>query len=568
MGVEIPPVLFWLIAALLLPLLPKAWRPVVMIAAPVLGLAAIATLPEGQFAILPYVQYDLVFLQVDGLARMFGIAFSIVGIAAGVYAWHVRNLTQQEGMLLYGGGGIGVVFAGDFITLLLFWEVMAVASTLIVWSGGTRAASRAGYRYLIYHVIGGAVLLAGISFHAVAEGDLDVRAFAQAGTTLGPILILIGVLVNTAMPPFHTWLPDSYPRASVAGSVFLSAFTTKTAVYVLARCFPGWEVLVIGGVIMAFYGVWYATISNDIRQILSYHIISQVGYMVAAIGVGGAFAINGASAYAYNHLLYKALMFMGAGAVLYSVGETRLTHLGGLGRKMPWVVSLYLIGAASISGVPLFNGFVSKAMVLEVMADYPLGYYVLTLVSVGTFLSVGVKLPYFAWFHRDAGIELQRPVPRTMIAGMAILAALCLLFGVYPYIQYTHLPFTEDYNSYRTQIVVKALQLQIFTFAAFWIFRRMAFGPAKIVLDLDWFYRKSVPFVRAVVIDGVNAGFAMAQAGLDRLVATGVGLGRNPLGVLRLVTSEETADRQRVAIGASLSLTLVAVVVVFVLVVF
>lgn len=568
MSIEFPPVVFWLAAALLLPLLPKTWRPVLMIAAPALGLAAIATLPEGRFGVLPYVQSELVFLQVDGLARMFGIAFSIVGIAAGIYAWHVRNLTQQEGMLLYGGGGIGVVFAGDFLTLLLFWEVMAVASTLVVWSGGTRDAARAGYRYLIYHVIGGAVLLAGISIHAAGTGDLSVGPFAPAGTAIGPILILVGVLVNTAMPPFHTWLPDSYPRSSVAGSVFLSAFTTKTAVYVLARCFPGWEVLVIGGVIMAFYGVWYATISNDIRQILSYHIISQVGYMVAAIGLGGAFAINGASAYAYNHLLYKALMFMGAGAVLYSVGETRLTHLGGLGRKMPWVVGLYLVGAASISGVPLFNGFVSKAMVTEAIAGYPVAYYVLSLVSVGTFLSVGIKLPYFAWFHRDSGLELQRPVPRTMLAGMAILAALCVLFGVYPYLQYTHLPFAEDYNSYRTQIVVKALQLQIFTFVAFWMFRRMAFGPAKMVIDLDWFYRKSAPFFRAVVVDGVMVFFAGAQRILHRLTAAGVALGRNPLGVLRLAPEGVCPDRHRVAVGASLTLTLLAVVAVFVLVVF
>lgn len=562
MSLEIPPVVFWLAAAFILPLLPRRWRPALVVAAPLLGLAVIAALPEGAFLGMEFPRYELVFLNVDGLARMFGIAFSIVGIAAGIYAWHVRNLTQQEGILLYGGGGIGVVFAGDFLTLLLFWEVMAVASTIIVWSGGTRQASRAGYRYLMYHVAGGGVLLAGISIHAMTGGDLSVGAFPPALAAAGPVLILVGVLVNTAMPPFHTWLPDSYPRSSVAGSVFLSAFTTKTAVYVLARCFPGWELLFIGGVLMALYGVWYAMLSNDIRQILSYHIISQVGYMVAAIGLGGEFAINGASAYAYNHLLYKALMFMGAGAVLYSVGETRLTHLGGLARKMPWVVVFYLVGAASISGVPPFNGFVSKGMVMEAASGYPLQYYLLSLVSVGTFLSVGLKLPYFAWFYRDAKVELKRPVPRTMLAGMAVLAALCLLYGVYPQAQYGHLPFSESFNAYTAGGLVKALQMQIFVFAAFWIFRGMTFGPAKVVIDLDWFYRKAAPALRLVAVDGVNAIFTAFAGTVGKVTAAASDFAGNPW----RWRGGYNPDHDRSSLGASLTWTVLAVVVVWLLI--
>lgn len=566
MSLEIPPAVLWLAAALLLPLFAKSWRPAVMVAAPLLGLAVISLLPDGARLGFEYARYELVFLQVDGLARMFGIAFSIVGVAAGVYAWHVRNLTQQQAMLLYAGGGIGVVFAGDFLTLLLFWEVMAVASTLIVWSGRTEKASRAGYRYLMYHVVGGGVLLAGIAVHAATTGDLSVGAFSASLKTTGPVLILVGVLVNTAMPPFHTWLPDSYPKATVAGSVFLSAYTTKTAVYVLARCFPGWEILFIGGVIMALYGVWYAMISNDIRQILSYHIISQVGYMVAAIGLGGEFAINGASAYAYNHLLYKALMFMGAGAVLYSVGETRLTHLGGLGRKMPWVVLLYLVGAASISGIPLFNGFVSKAMVMELASDHKVGYYILLLVSVGTFLSVGLKLPYFAWFYRDAGLKLQRPVPPTMIGGMAILATLCVLFGIFPQLQYTHLPFAESFNAYYVPAVVKGLQLPIAAFVVFWMARKIMFGPAKMVIDLDWFYRKAAPGLRVVAVDGVSVVFAAAAGMVERITAGATAFARNPGLLARRRGAQYDPDRDRISLGASLTWTLLTIVVVWLII--
>ncbi len=564
---EFPPVFYWLAAALLLPLLPRNWRPALLVATPVVGLFAIIGLSAEATFSLALPTFDLEFLRVDGLSRMFGIAFSIVGIAAGIYAWHGRNLSEQAAMLLYSGGGIGVIFAEDFLTLLLFWEVMAVASTVVIWSGGTRQAARAGYRYLMYHVVGGAVLLAGISVHAVGSGDWSVSAFSSGTGQLGPILILVGVLVNTALPPFHTWLPDAYPKASAAGSVFLSAFTTKTAVYVLARCFDGWEVLFYAGVIMALYGVCYAMISNDIRQILSYHIISQVGYMVAAIGWGGDFAINGASAYAYNHLLYKALMFMGAGAILYTTGETRLTRLGGLGRKMPWVVVFYLIGAAAISGIPFFNGYVSKGMVLGELAENPFGYYLLTFVSVGTFLSVGLKLPYFAWFHREAEVKMTRPVPVTMLWGMAILAFLCVLYGVIPGVQYTHLPFPEDFDAYKLASVAKYVQLQVFIFAAFWILKQKMYGPEKAVIDLDSIYRSVAPGMRLLVVDGIDRVFGLAQRGLDGLTVVGCKIGRNPVRVL-LPGRKEPADRDRFTLGTGLALTLLTVVAVFVAVLF
>lgn len=565
MSLEIPPAIYWLVAALFLPVLPRSWRPALLLAAPVLGLATIIALPAGARLGMSFLDYELTLLQVDGLSRMFGIAFSIVAAGGAIYAWHVRDLRQQLGMLLYGGAGVGVVFAGDFFTLLAFWEVMAVASAVIVWTGESRQASGAGYRYLMYHLVGGSVLLAGISMHAATTGSVDLVAFAENSGGIGAILILVGVLVNTAMPPFHTWLPDAYPRASVAGSVFLSAFTTKTAVYVLARCFPGWEILFIGGVIMALYGVTYAMFSNDIRQILSYHIISQVGYMVAAVGIGGEFAINGASAYAYNHLLYKALMFMGAGAILYTVGETRLTHLGGLVRKMPWVMVLYLVGGASISGIPLFNGFVSKGMVTDAAAVYPTGYYLLNLASVGTFLSVGVKLPYFAWLYRDRGISLKRPVPRNMVVAMAILASLCVLYGVYPSIQYTHLPFPVEFQAYTMGSLAKALQLQVFTFLVFWVVREQMLGPAKIVLDLDWFYRRSAPLGRTIFVDGVSAVFAQAKELSLRMAGMGAAIARNPVGFWQREKEAYDADRYRATLGVNFVLALALSVLLSVL---
>ncbi|MEX2382090.1 MAG: Na(+)/H(+) antiporter subunit D [Opitutales bacterium] len=563
---QIPPALYFLAAALLLPLLPVSWRPGVMVAFPLAALFAALALPEGPLVSVSFLHYELVPLRVDGLGRLFAIAFSLVAVVGGIYSWHERDLRQQVAALLYAGGAVGVVLAGDFLTLLLYWEVMAVASAFLVWSGTMPGAGGAGFRYLLFHLFGGALLLAGIIFQVHATGSLEVGSFLEDPTP-GTVLILLGVLVNAGMPPFHMWMPDSYPKASVTGAVFLSAFTTKTAVYVLARCFPGWEVLLIVGSLMALYGVYYAILSNDIRQILSYHIVSQVGYMVVAIGVGGEFGINAAGAHAYNHLLYKTLLFMGTGAVLFSVGSTRLTDLGGLRKSMPWVVLLYLIGGASISGFPLTGGFVSKALVMEgVYRIESAAFYLLVVASVGTFLSVGVKLPYFTWFHRDAKRKPQREVPRTMLWAMGILAFLCLLFGMYPPALYAFLPFPEDYAAYTLLGVLKPIHLFLATFVGFWLFRHKLLGPAKIVLDLDWFYRKPAPYFRIVFIDGVNRVFDACERWLDVLAAKTASASRHPRALIGLSPKGRQGDfdpdADRTLLGRSVSLTVLTVVVV------
>ncbi len=565
-GLEFPPVLFFLLGAALLPILPASWRAGACVLFPALAFAHISMLPEGAELRISFLSYELLLLRETGMGKVFGIAFTLVASVAGVYAWHMRELKQQLAAMLYAGGALGVVFAGDFFTVLVFWELMAVASAFLVWAGGTREAGMAGFRYLIFHLLGGSLLLAGIVMEFYATGDLTVRAFSE-DVSAGKILILLGALVNAGMPGLHAWLPDSYPKSTVTGSIFLNAFTTKTAVYMLAVCFPGWEVLVVCGLIMALYAVSYAVMANDIRLILAYHIISQVGYMVAAIGIGGEFALNAAAAHAYNNILYKTLMFMGAGAVLFMVNETRLTHLGGLARRMPWVVVLYLVGAAAISGFPLFNGFVSKSMVMEAVYGRELAYYLLALASVGTFLSVGIKLPYYTWFYRNTQREPEttRRAPGNMVLAMGILAVVCVAYGVYPYLQYAQLPYPEDFFAYRTGLVVKALQLPLGTFVVFWFVRHKILGEAKIVLDTDWLYRTPAPGVGMVVLGGVNRFFSACEAGLDRLISRIVPLFRNPLRTLRINRNSGEyfhPEADRFPLGTSVGLTLLVIVVV------
>ena len=322
-----------------------------------------------------------------------------------VYALHVDDDSEHVTALTYAGGALGVTFAGDFLSLYIFWELMAVSSVLLVWRRREASAVAAGFRYLLVHVVGGLILLAGIVLHGSQTGSL---AFGDMGASFGGAawaLILVAFLLNAAVPPLGAWLPDAYPEATVTGAVFMTAFTTKSAVYVLIRGFAGTELLVWLGAAMAVYGVVYAVLENDARRLLAYHIISQVGYMVCGVGIGAALAINGTTAHAFAHILYKALLFMGAGAVMQVTGLRKLSEMGGLYKTMPVTLGLYMIGAFAISAVPLFSGFVSKSMVVSAAGEehWTVAFLLLTLASAGTFLHTGLKLPYYMFFAKDSG---------------------------------------------------------------------------------------------------------------------------------------------------------------------
>ena len=371
---------------------------------------------------------------------------------------------------------------------------MAFASTFLIWFRREPASLKAGFRYLLMHIFGGLLLLAGIFLHYKNTGSMAFELIPKAGAGFAEYLILSGFALNAAVFPLHAWLPDAYPEATVTGAVFMCAFTTKTAVYVLARGFPGFDVLAIMGTAMTIYGVCYATIENDMRRILSYHIISQVGYMVAGVGIGTELAINGACAHAYAHILYKALLFMGAGSVLMMTGTSKLNQLGGLYKYMPLTLIFYVIGGISISGFPLFSGFVSKSMIVAGAgeAHHPVLMVLLLLASVGTFLSVGLKLPYFAWFGKDCGLKPKEP-PANMLWAMGLTSFLCFFIGVYPKALYDLLPFKEaaaEYHPYSAPHLSETVQLLLFTGLGFFLLLKRLQPEAKINLDFDWFYRK------------------------------------------------------------------------------
>lgn len=506
------PALIPIAGALVLAAAPDRARPAVAVLAPALALAYVASsLPLGTTVTAPLLGFTLEVVRVDALSRLFGLIFALVGTIYAVYAWTANDRREQVAAQVYLAGALGVTFAGDLLTLYAFWELMAVTAAALVWVRGTEEATRAGLRYVLVHLAGGAVLLAGLVWHVGDTGSIAFDRFDPSGAAW---LVLVGVAVNAAVPPLGAWLPDAYPKATVTGAVLMSALTTKSAVYVLLRGFPGWEILVPLGVMMALWGVVYAVLANDVRELLAYHIISQVGYMVAGCGLGTAMALNGAAAHAVCHILYKSLLFMGAGVVIRTTGRRKLTELGGFWRRQRVVFGLYMIGAFSISGFPLWNGFVSKSMVVAAAGEEHRSavFLLLVLASVGTFLHTGLKLPYFTWMGEDRGIE-PGPTPRSMIVAMAIGAALCTVTGLWPAGLYALLPHPVAWEPYTATHLVEAVQVIVFTFFAFYLFIPKLGGEATVSLDTDVVYRKGAPVARRLVVGGVDAAFGAAERG-------------------------------------------------------
>ncbi|MFO7576399.1 MAG: Na(+)/H(+) antiporter subunit D [Pelovirga sp.] len=464
----------------------KIWLVVI----PLLAMATIYRLPDS-FGVVNYLGFELQFGRVDRLTFIFLHVFTLMAVIGSIFALQVKQSGQHIAAFLYVAGSLGVTLAGDYLTLFIFWELMAFASTFLIWYRKKKRSIEAGYRYLLVHTAGGLVLLAGIFLLYHSGHNLSFGVFTQEGAGWAEYLIMIGFLLNAAAPPIHAWLPDAYPEATVTGAVFMCAFTTKTAVYVLMRGFPGFEVLAIIGACMALYGVAYAVIENDARRILAYHVVSQVGYMVCGVGIGTAMALNGVAAHAYAHIIYKALLFMGAGAVLEMTGRSKLSELGGLYRTMPLTMIFTIIGGIAISGFPLTSGFVSKSMIVAA-AGYnhqTVLLVMLLLAGVGTFLSVGIKLPYFIWFGKDSGIRAKE-APWNMQLAMAMAAFVCILFGVYPAALYSMLPYAAKYQPYYAYHLSETFQLFGFTGLGFYLMVKYLKPHDVSNLDLDWFYRK------------------------------------------------------------------------------
>jgi multicomponent Na+:H+ antiporter subunit D len=530
-GTIVHPALVLIGGALALPLLRGVLRSVAIVALPLLALALVWQVPDGAAWQLQFLDHGLTPLRGDKLGRLFATIFALMAAGGGLFALGQKSRVEVPAAFVYAGSAIGVALAGDLVTLFVFWELMAIGSTLVLWSQGSAPAYRAARRYLMIHLLGGVILFAGITGHIADTGSVVFTAMAP--DSVAQWLILAGFLVNAGAPPLSAWLPDAYPEASWSGTVFLSAFTTKAAVYALIRGFPGDELLIWVGLFMVFYGIVYALLENDMRRILAYSIVNQVGFMIAGIGIGTEMALNGAAAHAFAHIIYKALLLMSAGSVLLMTGRRKCSELGGLFHTMPLTTVCGTIGALAISAFPLTSGFVTKSMVSQAAADGHLltVWLLLTAASAGVFLHAGIKFPWFVFLQKDSGLRPAEP-PASMRWAMIFFAFLCIALGVWFEPLYALLPYAVTFEPYTAAHVLTQLQLLLFAGLAFFLMLPYLKRTLTITLDVDWVWRRLLPAAWAA-LEVMNAA---ARRAAD---STAGALGRDVLAALNRHAGEE-----------------------------
>ena len=471
-----------------------------LVLAPILGFWHIYTLELGSASNLALFGYDIIGVAVDQQAKLFGYLFHLAALVAGIYSFHLRDPWQISMALLYAATAVGVAFAGDMLSLFLWWEGLAITSVFQIWGRKTKQAEESGFRYLFFHVSSGLLLLAGILLRYHGEGasafSLEPLTQALEAGDFGAWLILLAIGIKAAFPGLHVWLKDGYAEATPTGPVWLCAFTTKCAVCMLARLFPGAEILIAIGGVMAMFPIFYAVIENDLRRVLCYSKINQIGFMVVGIGIGTPLAIDGAIAHAYTHVLYKGLLFMSMGAVLYRTGEIRGSHLGGLYKSMPWTTGFCIVGAASISAFPLFSGFVSKSIIITETArnGHVFIWMCLLFASAGVFHHAGIKIPFFAFFAHDSGLR-PKEAPINMLIAMGISSFMCIFLGCNPQWLYDMLPNgAAGYHPYDATHVITQLEILLFSALAFTLLNLWGKYPPELPsvnLDIDWVYRKA-----------------------------------------------------------------------------
>ena len=513
----------WLIVgaliAVLLPQTLSRWFAVIL---PVFLIAFLFSLNLDNYGTISFFDYSLETFRLDALSRVFGLIFLIASALGNLYALgdDVDKL-QRSAALAYAGGAIAAVFAGDIITLFIFFEVAAVASVFLIWARRTERAFAAGMRYLIFQIGAGVILLAGLLIHVSVTGSID---FDKLGLDApGGILILIAFGIKSAFPLVHNWLQDAYPEATISGTVILSGFTTKLAIYALARSYAGTEILIWIGAVMAIFPIFYAIIENDLRRVLTYSLNNQLGFMVVGIGIGTEMALNGTVSHAFVHILYKALLLMSMGAVLLRTGTCNGTELGGLIKTMPWTAAFCIVGAASASAFPLFSGFISKSMIITAAGEQ--GYWIIWLIllfaSAGVLYHSGIRIPYFAFFSEDKGHRVKE-APWPMLVAMGAAAFLCIIIGVFPAPLYAMLPFSVDYVPYTAYHVINQLQLLMFAALAFTVLKLIKIYPSDtrgINLDTDWVYRKGLMTLIIYSNRYLNTGYRVVCDGAVGIIS-------------------------------------------------
>ena len=482
------PALLFILGGFLIPFLHKRVKAVYQVALPIFGLINLINIPMGKHWVFNFLDFTIVLGNVDKLSFIFALVFHIAAIITMIYMLSFKDNSELIAAFFYAGSALGAVLSGDLLSFLIFWEMLTIGSMFLILARKTDASRRAAFRYAIFHVIGGLFLLAGIVLHVTNTGSLAFGLMTLSG--LASTLIFIGFGINCAWPLLHSWLTDAYPEASIAGTVLLSTFTTKTAVYALARSFPGTEELIWIGAIMAIFTIFYALIENDIRRLLCYAIINQVGFMVIGIGIGSKLAINGAVMHAFNDIIFKGLLFMSVGAVLYRTGKSKITELGGLYKAMPLTAIFCLLG--TFYSAPYFSGFVSKSMIMgaAIKGHHDTIWFIL-LFSAAALFFASLRVPLFTFFSEKTTLDAKE-APKNMLVAMCLAAGLTIGIGSFPEYVFKLLPYKKVYDAYSLDHIISQTQLLSFATLAFVLLFKAGIikKAATINLDIDLLYRK------------------------------------------------------------------------------
>ena len=523
---SLPPFVLFFVGAVVIAFTRGTARKVLILAIPLVGgLNLWFGVEPGLHLQFDLLGYTLTPYRADKLSLLFGYLFHLAAFLGFVYALHlgdgapegsvagevgeddiIGNASaglQHVAAMVYAGSALGAVFAGDFITLFIFWELLAISSVFLVWARKSERSYATGFRYLIIHVISGVLLLSGALMLAHETGSIEFGDVGLVGTGAAGWILLLSFGIKAGFPLLHNWITEAYPESTPTGTVFLSAFTTKVAVYALARSFVGTDVLIYIGTAMTFFPIFYAVLENDLRRVLGYSMINQIGFMVAGIGIGTGMAVNGAVAHAFADVIFKGLLFMSMGAVMTMTGRTKGTDLGGLYKAMPFTAGLGIVGASAISAFPLLSAFVTKSMIMVAAIEehHYIVWLFMLFASAGVLEHAGIKIPFFSFFAHDSGIRAKEP-PRNMLIAMSIGAVLCVLIGVFPTQFYTLLPYEMDYHPYDLRHVVTQLQLLAFGALGFITLVKSGVYPDEkraIHVDAEWFYRKAGPWLVGTV---------------------------------------------------------------------
>lgn len=521
MGPVMPFVLYFAAAALM-PLTGGRLKKAVAILLPVIAFVNILLIIPQRSHIFLFSGFEVILFHADRLNLFMAYIFSFITVLISVFTIKIKDNKHYAFMFIYVGSAMGILFSGDFFSFFLFWEIMMVAAVVLISLNREQPALKAAFKYLVMHLTGGGILLAGILLNYHYTGSMEIKALDSG---IPSILILVGIGLNAAFLPVHTWLPDAYSKSPVSSALILSMFTTKIAVYALARIFPGTEALVIMGLSMALFGSIYALLRTDVRQILSYLIISSIGYMLTGIGTGGIQGINAAFIYAWNHILYNTLLFMCIGTIIRRKGKQDLDALGGLFKNMPFTASGLIIGALALAGLPLFNGYVSKIFIYNALYDSHVAYLLLKLASFLITLSA-IRLMYAILFGKSS-TEVHE-APKHMILPIMLIALTVVAGGALHQIFVAPLPYNPNLPLVFTfKGIAETLMLAFAAMLVFWTSKKIVKIKNIRLYDIDHMYEliskevllfaKDPVFVASSWIDFTRSFQHLIRARLFRL---------------------------------------------------